>query len=238
LQHAKKLSAYLADHYCLDANDVLIGFSGSRGLHIELPVGWTVEPSPAVNLTCRRFAEAVASRIGVPIDSGVYDKVRPFRAWNSRHPKTGLFKTRVPLDDLLYAKPEWIVGRAVEPVPFDPPIPTPSPSLASDWHTAARTVRHQVEERQSRRVGPADIGVNALTRQLIVDPISVEVGERHRRIFSAAANLAEFGTIDDLIHAILTEPGLDTGLPPGEVERQIRTGIGHGRQRGEGGADG
>ena len=53
------------------------------------------------------------------------------------------------------------------------------------------------------------------------------------------ANLAELGTLDDLIRAILTEPGLDTGLPPREVERQIRCGIEHARrQRGEGGADG
>ena len=93
-------------------------------------------------------------------------------------------------------------------------------------------------ERQARRTGPTDTGLNALTRQLIVEPIAVEVGERHRRLFSAAANMAELGTIDDLILAILTEPGLDTGLPPREVERQIRTGIEHTRrQRGEGGAD-
>ncbi len=65
------------------------------------------------------------------------------------------------------------------------------------------------------------------------DPISVAVGDRHRRIFAAAANLAEFATIDDLIEALLTEPGLDTGLAPGEVARQIQGGINHVRgQRG------
>ena len=58
-----------------------------------------------------------------------------------------------------------------------------------------------------------------MTRQLIVEPIDVEVGERHRRLFSAAANLAEFATMDDLIVAILTEPELDTGLPPREVQK-------------------
>jgi hypothetical protein len=93
-----------------------------------------------------------------------------------------------------------------------------------------------VEKRRERRAGPADLAVNALTRQLIVEPAAVEVGDRHRRLFSAAANLAELDR-DDLIVALLTEPGLDTGLPPREVERQIRTGIAHARrQRGEGGA--
>ena len=70
-----------------------------------------------------------------------------------------------------------------------------------------------------------------------MEPESVEVGERHPRLFSAAANLAEFETIDDLIVAVLTEPGLDIGLPPREVERQIRCGIEHARRKtGEGGA--
>jgi hypothetical protein len=44
-------------------------------------------------------------------------------------------------------------------------------------------------------------------------------------ILSAAADLAEFGTLDDLIAALLTPPGLDTGLPPSEVRRQIACGI-------------
>ena len=57
-----------------------------------------------------------------------------------------------------------------------------------------------------------DTGLNALTRQLIAEPNSVEVGERHLRLYSASANMAEFETIDGLIHAILTEPGLDIRL--------------------------
>jgi hypothetical protein len=237
LHDCRRLAAFLADRYRLDAGDLLIGLSGSKGFHVELPVGWMVEASPDANLTSRLIAERAAQDIGVVIDIGVYDKVRPFRAWNSRHPKTGLHKIRVELDALLVSSAAAIVRRAVEPVPFDPPIPALSPSLASDWEKAARVVRRQVEERRARRAGPADAAVNALTRQLVVEPVSVEVGDRHRRLFSAAANLAELGTIDDLILAILTEPGLDTGLPPREVERQIRTGIEHSRrQRGEGGA--
>ncbi len=239
LHDTRRLAAFLADRHHLDAADLLIGFSGSKGFHVELPVGWTIEPSADANLITRLFAERAAHEIGVTIDTGVYDKVRPFRAWNSRHPKSGLHKIRIELDDLLVSSTESITRRAVEPVPFDPPTPAPSPSLASAWEMAARAGRRQIEERQARRTGPTDTGVNALTRQLIVEPISIEVGERHRRLFSAAANLAEFATLDDLIRAILAEPGLDTGLPPREVERQIECGIQHARrQRGQGGADG
>ena len=58
-----------------------------------------------------------------------------------------------------------------------------------------------------------------------------EQGDRHRLLFSAAANLAEFGSLDDLIVALLTPVGLDTGLQAREVARQIECGIQHARQR-------
>jgi hypothetical protein len=231
LHDTRRLAAFLADRYHLDADDLLTGFSGSKGFHVELLVGWTVEPSSDANAVCRVFAERAAREIGITIDSGVYDRVRPFRAWNSRHPKTGLHKIRINLDDLLVSSAASVTGRAVEAIPFDPPPGASSPSLASEWENGARVVRRQVEEREARRAGsPTNAAaVNAVTRQLIVEPECVQVGERHRRLFSAAANLAKFETLDDLIVSILTEPGLDTGLPPRDVERQIRTGIEHAR---------
>ncbi len=239
LQDTRRLSAFLADRHRLDDTGLLIGFSGSKGFHVELAVGWPIDPTPSANLVCRKFAEAVADEIGTTIDTGVYDRVRPFRAWNSRHPKTGLYKTRIRLDDLLYASPRWIMDHAAEPIPFDPPAPTSSPSLVSAWGEAVKVVKRQDEDLQSNRSGRSDATVNALTRQFIVDATTVEVGGRHARLFSAAANLAEFASVDDLVHALLTEPGLDTGLPPREVRRQIDCGIEHARrQRGEGGANG
>ena len=51
------------------------------------------------------------------------------------------------------------------------------------------------------------------------------VGDRHRLLFSAAANLAEFGCQAALAHALLTEAALDSGLPPYEVRRQIACGL-------------
>ena len=239
LDDARRLSQFLTDRHRLDDGDLLVGFSGSKGFHVELPVGWSVDPTPSANLVCRKFAEAIADEIGIKVDTGVYDRVRPFRAWNSRHPKTSLYKTRIRLDDLLYASPEWITDHAAEPVPFDPPVPTSSPSLVSAWSAAVKVVRRQEKERQCQRPWRSGASVNVLTRQFIIDSTEVEVGSRHARLFSAAANLAEFATVDDLIHALLTEPGLDTGLPPKEVRRQIDCGIEHARrQRGEGGSNG
>ena len=50
-------------------------------------------------------------------------------------------------------------------------------------------------------------------------------------VLSAAANLAEFQTIDDLIISLLSGREFDTGLPPKEVERQIRCGVSMARQQ-------
>jgi len=46
-------------------------------------------------------------------------------------------------------------------------------------------------------------------------------------LFSAAANLGEFNCPPALAHALLTEAGLDSGLSPSDVRRQIECGLNH-----------
>jgi hypothetical protein len=64
--------------------------------------------------------------------------------------------------------------------------------------------------------------VNKLTRAFLNG--EVEAGDRHRLLYSAAANLAELGCPLSAVRALLTEPALDTGLPPKDVARQIECG--------------
>jgi hypothetical protein len=64
--------------------------------------------------------------------------------------------------------------------------------------------------------------VNKLTRTFLNG--EVEAGDRHRLCYSAAANLAELGCPLPAVRALLTEPALDTGLPPKDVARQIECG--------------
>ncbi len=52
-------------------------------------------------------------------------------------------------------------------------------------------------------------------------------GDRHRLLFRAAANLAEFGCPVALAHELLTEAALDSGLSPSETRRQIDCGLKH-----------
>jgi hypothetical protein len=56
-------------------------------------------------------------------------------------------------------------------------------------------------------------------------------GQRSSRLFCAAANLGEFDCPIELAHALLSESGLDSGLPPREVRQQIDCGLDHARQR-------
>ena len=84
----------------------------SRWLAYRALVAGTVGRLPQV---CRRFAEHVAELAAVTIDTGVYDRVRAFRAPNSRHPKTGLHKRRLSFDELLGLTLDTILELAKKP---------------------------------------------------------------------------------------------------------------------------
>src|SRR5262249_2439605 len=123
---------------------------------------------------------------------------------------------------------------AAGPIAFDIPPPVAHPAILAEWAKAASEVRavttQRRVDRRRDRVGASKI--NSLTWAFIHEGASE--GERHRRLFSAAANLAEFAGVEDLISAILTTPGIDSGLPAREVDRQIRCGIEHVRKNHEG----
>ena len=161
------------------------------------------------------------------IDSGVYDKVRPFRAPNSRHPKTGRHKARLRLDELTGLSLERILTLAESPEPFDVPAPAGRcERAAADWLDAERWVREQAEAKAQRRAqSDGTATLNRLTLDFIRNGASE--GDRHRLLFSAAANLREFGCPPVLAYALLTDAGLDSGLPPSEVRRQIDCGLAH-----------
>src|SRR5262249_4560757 len=91
---ARPLPASILDCYReLDGDALLIFLSGGKGLHIGIPTAlWEPTPCSCFHETAKRFALAHGERAGVVVDGTVYSKVRLFRAPNSRHPKTGLFK--------------------------------------------------------------------------------------------------------------------------------------------------
>ena len=209
LQYAHKdagaLAAFLVERYAVDRGELLLFFSGSKGFHVGLPTAlWTPPPALAFHRTARRFAEHVAELAAVTIDTGVYDKVRAFRAPNSRHKTSGLHKRRLTFDEL--AGPlAAILELAKAPAPFTMPTPAPhSDQAAADWQAAVALVEREGEAKAARRAaGNGSPTLNRSTFDFIRE--GAGTGDRHRLLFSAAANLAEFGCPPALAVALLEE---------------------------------
>lgn len=98
-QDAINFVRYLATVHEVDIACLGLYFSGSKGFHVQLPIGLVVEQgegglwgvSPAVIKT---FAMRIATGFGT-FDMSVYDARRIFRAPNAINPNSGLFK--IPL---------------------------------------------------------------------------------------------------------------------------------------------
>ncbi len=230
---AKRLAAYLAERYGLDDDELLIFTSGSKGFHVGIDARlWHPVPATLFHRQCRAMAEGLASAAGVTIDTGIYSKVRLFRAPNSRHPQTGRHKRRFVLDEFLALSLDAVLQLSEQPEGFELNSAGPAmvhPQAVADWQTACDTVTHQ----RSSHVAQQASGPRRLPR-VVLDVIrfgSLE-GDRHRSLFAAAAALTEHGTPEPVVFALLTDPGRDLGLKPSDVERQIRCGITHARQQG------
>jgi len=241
LQDARKLAVALSDRYGADDAMQLWFFSGAKGFHAGIPTAlWAPAPSVDFHRVARRLAETIAEAAGVLIDVGVYDKGRAFRAPNSRHPATGRHKRRLTADELMHLSAAAILDRAAAPEPFElPDLPTESADfLVAHWDTAAGQVREQAEAAAQRRAAVTDGNGAAKLNKLTLDFIRHGAAPgggaadadraagcgRHRRCYSAAANLAELGAPLPLCLALLEESALDCGLPPSDVRRAVENG--------------
>jgi hypothetical protein len=222
---SEALAEVLVTRYQVAAADLLVFFSGSKGFHVGLPTAlWSPAPSADFHRTARRFAEHVAELAGATIDAGVYDRVRAFRAPNSKHPKTGLHKRRLTLAELAGSL-DVILELAKTPAPLKlPTAAKTSETAAADWAAAVALVKTEGQAKAARRVaGNGSPTLNRLTLDFIRE--GAGTGGRHRLLFSAAANLAEFGCSPALAVALLEESALDSGLPPKDVRRGIECGL-------------
>src|SRR5262249_20426110 len=117
---------------------------------------------------------------------------------------------------------------AAVPEPFALPVPSAIDSQAiADWQAAARTVEERAEVRAHRQkaLSTGEARLNRATLDFIRN--GAEQGDRHRLLFSAAANLGELSCSPAVAHALLAESGLDSGLSPADVRRQIDCGLTH-----------
>jgi hypothetical protein len=236
LEAGRRLATTLLHRYtALGEDDLEIFYSGSRSVHIELPLPHRPGPGPAFHLVCRSLALRLAKLAhvdaveGVNFDAGNYDKVRLWRLVNSRHAKTGLHKIRLSYDELMRLSVDGIRALAATPRPYSPvdPTATPEPQLERDWQQAAGCISREQEEKAARTVEDVAAGgpdrLNRATLDFIRD--GAGVGDRHRMLFSAAANLGEFDCPPKLACALLMPSALDSGLAPADAARQIECGL-------------
>lgn len=234
LRDARRLAGFVLFRYSEFRDDDLpLFFSGRRGFHLAVPLTHDPLPSVEFNAVCRRLAEGLADEVGAPIDASIYDKVRLFRAPNSRHPKTKLHKRRLAFDELMHLSVDRITELAREPMGFEMPTATASPPLlAIDWADAEKAVREQDvrTERSASAAGRLQRDTLAFIRE------GANEGERHTRLFRAAGDLREHGAPPELVHALLAEAALDSGLSPSEATRTITCGIENSDTKAKGGA--
>jgi hypothetical protein len=210
---------------------VLVPFlSGGKGFHLGIPTA-LIAPTASANFhaVARAFVEIIAAAAGVAVDVSVFDRVRAFRAPNSKHPKTGLHKRYIDPVMLGVVTVNGVLSMAQKPEPFDPPSTDGVESadmLVAVWDAAGRAVAEKAAAVEQRRLevasGKRAVTVNKLTRAFLNGEV-VE-GDRHRLLYSAAANLSELGCPLPAVRALLTEPALDLGLPPKDVARAIENG--------------
>ncbi|HJZ56063.1 MAG TPA: hypothetical protein VKE74_13935 [Gemmataceae bacterium] len=132
-----------------------------------------------------------------PPDAGSTVAV-PFSVAEGKHPRTGLHKVRIDYAELMELSAEGVRKLAAAPRPFEPtarPVGDIIGELEHDWsQTAARVTREQegnAEQKAAEAAAGGPDRLNRATLDFIAD--GAGVGDRHRLLFSAAANLAEFG---------------------------------------------
>jgi hypothetical protein len=229
LTDSRRLVGFLCDRWHIDAESLLLFFSGSKGFHVGVPTSlWFAQPDERFHAYVKHFALWLAQQAAVEIDTGVYDRVRLFRAPNSRHQRTGLHKRQLSGDEFFRMSSAAITMISKEPEECELPAPVPIDELAADdWGNSVSRVDEQTEA--ELRNGRTDAKLNALTRAFIQE--GAATGDRHRLLYSAACNLAEFGCPDALAYELLMTPGLDSGLSPSDVRRQIDCGLRDGGRR-------
>ena len=218
-ESSRRLCRKLMSMYRVDDSELLTFFSGSKGFHIGLPTSlFAPEPTDSFHAKVRCFAEKIATEANVIIDPAGYGKVQPLRAPNSLHPKTRRYKRFVTTQELLEVQATAIFDRAKQPLPFEfPQEPDVDERAVADWEAATQQVIRQAKSAVEFSASRTDL--NRATLDFIRD--GAEEGERQRRLFSAAANLAEFGCPQRLAYALLTESARDSGLPLSEIRRTI-----------------
>jgi hypothetical protein len=207
----------------IPADCIRVSFSGSKGFHIDFPSMLTgAMPAFDFPQTQKAFCSMIAAEADIEIDTSIYNTLHSLRAPNSRHEDSGLYKVSMSTAEFLELSLDQIQSLATKPRVFSQPcfIWEPIPSLWELWKHAEQ-VAHHVTRRPGRDGGTVggDARIWQSTWQFLVN--GAPDGERAVATFKAAANLAHFGSVEDLIRALLSRGVRLCGLPPNEATAHI-----------------
>ena len=116
-----ELITHLVNEYQINPDHLWIWFSGNKGFHIALPqkmIG-IIEPSATIGAQIKNAATYLAGDIP-HVDTKIYENHRVIRLPNSKHAKSGLFKTQITFDELRYFEIGEIQEIASQKRKFEP----------------------------------------------------------------------------------------------------------------------
>src|SRR5262249_42716717 len=99
----------------------------------------------------------------------------------------------------------------------------PDRQAEADWAQALADARHETNPKEAKHAGHAGGRLNQCTHAYIRE--GAEVGHRHRRLYSAACNLAELGCPRALAHELRLPQARAAGLRRADARRQIECGL-------------
>lgn len=233
IEAAQRLLCYIEAKASGDLDAVIVTYSGGKGCHVRLPIGGLhTAPGPDFPRICKGFAALLCHDARVSHhDSKIYDGARLIRMPNSRHGKTGRLCVPIPPGDFVKMDAGAVIrlgdGGRRDGMPSRPYSDTwCSWELQPYWDRAADFVARKAAAVPGN--GSERDSLNRATMEFVRD--GAANGERHNRLFQAAANLGEFGASEKLAAALLMEPARDSGLPLKEVTDTIAAGVRHGRK--------
>jgi len=114
---AVRLVKHLNDKYGVKYHQTMKYFSGKKGFHIGIPIGFIegVEMSDKFPSQVKTFCTFIASEIGIKIDAAIYNHTRIFRLPNSLHGDSGLYKIPITTNELFTLTVDELKALASKP---------------------------------------------------------------------------------------------------------------------------
>jgi hypothetical protein len=147
LADAHKLVKELHHRYPETIGGVPVWFSGDKGFHVAVELAHLPPPAVGFHQVARTFAEALAERARVTIDTSIYELNHLMRLPNTQHPRTELYKRLFLSKSLLQLSVEKILEKAKHPLRGGlRAVRTVPQQLVADWHAAEQETAREARK--------------------------------------------------------------------------------------------